>query len=54
VKLKYDPTHALRFAQEVRPLMPPGGGIGPVIVLPPWLQEALDQPIQTAAVQSVG
>jgi hypothetical protein len=54
VKVKYDPTHAFGFAQEVRPLMPPGGGIGPVIVLPAWLQEALDQPIQTAAVQSGG
>jgi hypothetical protein len=45
VKCKYDPTHAFRFAQEVGPLMPSGGGIGPVIVLPPWLQQALQQPI---------
>jgi hypothetical protein len=45
VKVKYDPTHAFRFAQEVAPLMPPGGGLGPVIMLPPWLQQALDQPI---------
>jgi len=45
VKCKYDPTHAFRFAQEVGPLMPPGGGIGPVIVLPQWLQQALDRPI---------
>jgi hypothetical protein len=45
VKVKYDPTHAFRFAQEVAPPMPPGGGVGPVIVLPPWLQQALDQPI---------
>ena len=45
VKCKYDPTHAFRFAQEVPPLMPSGGGIGPVIVLPAWLQQALEQPI---------
>ncbi|WP_082541542.1 MULTISPECIES: FAD-dependent oxidoreductase [unclassified Rhizobacter] len=45
VKLKYDPTHAFRFAQEVGPLMPPGGGIGPVIELPAWLQQWLQQPI---------
>jgi len=45
VKCKYDPTHAFTFAQEVRPLMPPGGGIGPVIILPQWLQQALEQPI---------
>lgn len=45
VKCKYDPTHAFRFAQEVPPLMPPEGGIGPVILLPRWLQEALEQPI---------
>jgi hypothetical protein len=25
--------------------MPPGGGIGPVIILPPWLQAALEQPV---------
>jgi FAD binding domain/Berberine and berberine like len=45
VKLKYDPDHAFRFAQEVGPPMPPGFGPGPVIVLPQWLQEALDRPI---------
>jgi hypothetical protein len=45
VKCKYDPTHAFTFAQEVGPPMPPGGGIGPVIVLPEWLQQALQQPI---------
>ena len=45
VKLKYDPTHAFRFAQEVGPPVPPGGGVGPVIILPPWLQQALEQPI---------
>jgi hypothetical protein len=45
VKCKYDPERAFRFAQEVGPLMPSGGGIGPVIVLPPWLQRWLDQPI---------
>ena len=45
VKMKYDPTHAFRFAQEVGPLLSPGGGIGPVIILPPWLEQALEQPI---------
>jgi hypothetical protein len=45
VKTKYDPTHAFTFAQEVAPPMPPGGGIGPVIILPDWLQQALQQPI---------
>ena len=45
VKCKYDPTHAFRFAQEVGPLLPPGGGLGPVIVQPAWLQQALEQPI---------
>lgn len=45
VKTKYDPAHAFRFAQEVKPLMPSGGGVGPVIVLPPWLQQWIDQPI---------
>lgn len=48
VKCKYDPGHAFRFAQEVPPLMPPGHGIGPVIILPPWLQNALQQPIVPA------
>jgi FAD binding domain/Berberine and berberine like len=46
VKSKYDPGHAFRFAQEVPPLMGPGGGPGPVIVLPQWLQDKIDQPIQ--------
>jgi FAD/FMN-containing dehydrogenase len=45
VKCKYDPTHAFTFEQEVPPLMPPGHGIGPVIILPDWLQLALEQPI---------
>ena len=45
VKLKYDPDHAFRFAQQVGPPMSPGGGVGPVIILPAWLQQALDQPI---------
>lgn len=45
VKCKYDPTHRFRFAQEVCAPMPPGGGPGPVIILPPWLQQPLDQPI---------
>jgi len=45
VKCKYDPTHAFTIAQEVGPLMPNGGGIGPVIILPEWLQQSLDQPI---------
>jgi len=49
VKCKYDPTHAFRFAQEVAPPMPPGSGIGPVIILPPWLQQALEQPIVYSA-----
>lgn len=49
VKCKYDPTHAFTFAQEVGPLMPPGHGIGPVIILPAWLQLALEQPIDYGA-----
>lgn len=52
VKTKYDPTHAFRFAQEVGPVMPSGGGIGPVIVLPAWLQRALEQPIVPATAQA--
>jgi len=43
--VKYDPTHAFTFAQEVCPPMPSGGGVGPVIILPPWLQQAIAQPI---------
>ena len=45
VKCKYDKTMAFRFAQQVRPLMDPIGGLGPRIVLPEFLQAALDQPI---------
>lgn len=45
VKCKYDPTERFRFAQQVGPLMAPGGGPGPVIPLPSWLQAWLDQPI---------
>jgi hypothetical protein len=45
VKVKYDPTGAFTFAQQVAPIMPPGHGIGPVIILPDWLQAALVQPI---------
>jgi hypothetical protein len=45
VKLKYDPTHAFRFAQEIGPPLRPGGGVGPVTVLPAWLQQALAQSI---------
>ena len=46
MKAKYDPGSAFVFAQQVVPLsMPPGGGLGPVIILPAWLQQALDQPI---------
>jgi len=46
VKLKYDPGQAFRFAQCVPPLLGPDGGLGPVIILPPALQKALDQPIE--------
>ncbi len=54
IKSKYDPGHAFRFAQEVPPLMGPGGGPGPVIVLPPWLQNKIDEPIRygSAAVKT--
>lgn len=45
VKCKYDPGMAFTFAQCVGPLMPPGFGPGPVIILPAWLQAALEQPI---------
>ena len=45
VKCKYDPGMAFTFAQCVCPLMPPGFGPGPVIILPDWLQSALNQPI---------
>lgn len=45
VKVKYDPDTAFRFAQQVGPLMAGGGGPGPVIILPPWLQTWIDQPI---------
>ena len=45
VKCKYDKTMAFRFAQQVRPLMDPIGGLGPRIVLAEFLQAALDQPI---------
>jgi hypothetical protein len=45
VKCKYDPFMLFTFAQVVGPLMPPGFGPGPVIVLPEWLQLALNQPI---------
>ena len=48
VTCKYDPGHAFTFAQEVPPLMPPGHGVGPIIILPPWLQSALNQPIVRA------
>jgi FAD binding domain/Berberine and berberine like len=48
VKCKYDPDGAFTFAQQVGPLMGPGGGPGPVIVMPGWLQQWLDQPIVVA------
>ena len=45
VKCKYDPTMVFTFAQQVRPLMAPIGGLGPRIILPGFLQAALDRPI---------
>ena len=45
VKCKYDPNMLFSFSQAVIPLMPPGGGPGPVIILPAFLQNALNQPI---------
>ena len=45
VKCKYDPAMAFRFAQQVCPLLPPIAGLGPRIILPEFLQAALDQPI---------
>ena len=45
VKVKYDPRMRFNFSQAVIPLISPGGGPGPVIVLPPFLQNALDKPI---------
>ena len=45
VKCKYDKTMAFTFAQQVCPLLPPIAGLGPRIILPDFLQSALDQPI---------
>ena len=45
VKCKYDKTMAFMFAQQVCPLMPPFAGLGPRIILPDFLQAALDRPI---------
>ena len=45
VKCKYDKTMAFMFAQQVCPLMPPFAGVGPRIILPDFLQTALDRPI---------
>ena len=45
VKCKYDPAMVFMFAQVVTPLMPPGFGPGPRILLPPVLEAALAQPI---------
>ena len=36
---------AFMFAQQVCPLMPPFAGLGPRIILPDFLQAALDRPI---------
>jgi FAD binding domain len=52
VKCKYDPGAVFTFPQVVQPLMPPGFGPGPVIVLPPALQAALSQPIVYASTQT--
>ena len=49
VKCKYDPSLRFEFAQCVGPIMPPGHGIGPVIIFPPAFQAALNQPIVYAA-----
>ncbi len=49
VKCKYDSYGAFTFPQVVQPLMPPGFGPGPVIILPPALQAALSQPIVYAS-----
>jgi hypothetical protein len=48
VKCKYDNTMAFSFAQQVCPLLPPIAGLGPRIILPDFLQAALDQPIAYA------
>lgn len=51
VKRKYDPTGFFSFAQAV--VQPPAiGPIGPVIVLPPRLADALAQPIARANAES--
>lgn len=48
VKCKYDPGAMFNFSQAVCPLMSPGVGPGPIIILPTYLQNALDQPIAYA------
>ena len=45
VKCKYDPRMVFTFAQQVCALMAPIGGPGPRIILPGFLQAALDRPI---------
>jgi hypothetical protein len=45
VKCKYDPDNAFTFEQAVRAPLKGGGGLGPVIPLPPALAAALAQPI---------